>query len=249
VQLDRDRLEVADRQSAAAQHRGGLHPPVVEQQLHASYDVEGGARGAAGHEGGVARGRRQAGHVVHRVGGRAPTAQGQPDLARQHHGVALPRHQQAPADELLGGAACLRRRDRTARGAGRALAAVLVDVAQQRGRRRRQLGDPCGQVGGARGLRAGGPQPAGEARHPAHRVGDAGQRAHAARGLPRQRQVEQALEGGPRRVRLGVDDRDQRLGSGLTCNQQGIKDGKFQAVQAVEGTVDRRTRGGPRGQL
>ena len=48
---------------------------------------------------------------------------------------------------------------------------------------------------------------------------------------------------------VGVHDRDQSSGSGLTCNQQGIKHGKLQAVQAVEGAVDRRARGGPRGEL
>ena len=51
------------------------------------------------------------------------------------------------------------------------------------------------------------------------------------------------------RVLVGVDDRDQVRRSGLTCNQEGIKHGKLEAVQSVEGPVDRRTRGGPRGEL
>ena len=34
-----------------------------------------------------------------------------------------------------------------------------------------------------------------------------------------------------------MHDGDKSLGSGLTCNQQGIKHGKFQAVEAVEGTL------------
>ena len=44
VQLARDRLEVAHCQAAAAQHARRLDAPVVEQQLHPAYDVEGGAR-------------------------------------------------------------------------------------------------------------------------------------------------------------------------------------------------------------
>ena len=249
VQLARDRLEVAHGQAAAAQHARRLDAPVVEQQLHPAYDVEGAARGAAGHECGVALRRGEVGHDVHRLGRGATAPQGQSHLAGEDDGGALTRHEETPADQLLGRRAGVAGRHGASRGAGRALAAMGVDVAQQGGRGGTQLGEPGLDVGGRSGLGAHRPQAAGRHRQAAHRVGHAAEGADAARGLPGERQVEQALQRCRRPGGVGVDDRDQLLRSGLPRNQQGIKHGELEPVQAVEGAVDRRTCGSPRGQL
>jgi hypothetical protein len=249
VQLAGHRLEVAHGQPAAAQDARRLHAPVVEQQLHASYDVEGRTRGRPGDQRGVARRRGQRGHLVDRLPGRAATAEGEAHLARQHDGITLAGHEQAPADELLGRRPGLGRRHGASRRTGGALPAVVVHVAQQGGRGRGQLGDPRRDLLGPRGLGAGGSQPADQARHAPHRVGHTGERPHAAGRLPGEGQVEQALQRRRRARLVGVHDRDQVRRSGLTRNQEGIKHGKLQAVQAVEGAMDRRPCGSPRGQL
>ena len=120
---------------------GGRHAPLVEQQLHASYDVEGGAGRGAGDQRGIALGRGEVGRAADGLGRRAAAAQGQADLARQHHGVAVAGDEQPAGDELLDGAGGLRGRDGAPRRAGGALAAVGIDVAQQGGRRRAELGE------------------------------------------------------------------------------------------------------------
>ena len=116
---------------------------------------------SAGSRDAVARRR----HLVDRLGGGPPAAQREPDLAGQHDGVAVARHQQPAADQLLGRARRLLGRDRASRGTGRALAAVGVDVAQHRGRGGAQLGEQRGHPVGRGRLGARGPQAAHQAGH------------------------------------------------------------------------------------
>ena len=238
MELAGDQLEVADGQPAAAEHARRLQPPVVQQQLHASYDVEGGAGRAPGDQRGVTRRGGQVRHVVHRLEGRTAAPQGQADLARQDDGGTLARHEEATADQLLGRAGGLVGGDRATCRAGRALPAVGVDVAQERGRGGAELGEAGRHLGSARGLGTGGPQTADSDRQPAHRIGDTAQSPDAAGGLPGEREVEQPPQRERRTGLVGPHDRDHVLGSGLTRDQQGIKHGKFQAVEAVESAMD-----------
>ena len=96
------RLQVAHAQAAAAQHRRGRGAPLVEQQLDAAHDLEGGAgRGAVDQVGG-ALGGGQGRDGVDRLARRPAAAQLHADLAGQHDQAAAARGQQAPREQLLG---------------------------------------------------------------------------------------------------------------------------------------------------
>ena len=116
--------------------------------------------------------------------------------------------------------------------------------------RRRDLGEPLGDLLGRRGLRGAGPQPAYAGVEPAdQQVGHARQRPQPGGGLPHQRQVAQVRECRVGGGRVRVHQRPQLLRCGLAGDDQGIKDGELDPRQLVERTHERSTGGGPRGQL
>jgi hypothetical protein len=84
-----------------------------------------------------------------------------------------------------------------------------------------------------------------ELRQRPERVRDAGQRPQPGVLLPDQREVDQpaygALDSGPR----GVEDVGQFGVGGVTRRHEGIEDGELETREQVEGTGDRRPRGGP----
>ncbi len=250
LQQDRGGLEVAHAEAAAAQHPRRAGAPVVEQQLDAAHRLERSTGGDLVHQGGLTRGGGHLGGEVDGLGGRAAAAQHQAHLAGEHDRAAATRHQQPPRQQLLRRGAGVLGQHRVAGAARGGLTALLQDVLEQGAGRRRDLGEPLGDLLGRRGLRGAGPQPAHAGVEPAdQQVGHARQRPQPGGGLPHQRQVAQVRECSVGGGRVRVHQRPQLWRCGLAGDDQGIKDGELDPRQLVERTHERSTGGGPRGQL
>ena len=131
VQVAGRRLEIADAEPAAAQGHRRSNSPVVQQQLHAPYRLEGSAGGGPVDQRGGAFGRRDLRCHVDRVDRGPAAAQGQAHLPGQPGGAPGAHDEQASGEQFLGrGFGVVRRHGLPGRAGGR-LATVLVDVPEQ----------------------------------------------------------------------------------------------------------------------
>ncbi|CAB4719273.1 unannotated protein [freshwater metagenome] len=163
VELEHRRAgaQVAHAQATAAQGGRRAGAPVVEEQLDPTDGLERRARRRAVDDGARPLGGEHLGHVVDDVDGRAATAQGQPDLAGEHHRSAAARHQELAGEQLLGGGARVLGQHRVASRAGGRLAALLQHVLEQGTGRRGELRQAGTHRLGVGGLGRARPQAAG----------------------------------------------------------------------------------------
>ena len=249
MQLGRQRAQVADPEPAVAQGGRWTGAPLVEHQLHPPYGLErrtcrrpvddvlgplgGGQRGQL--VGGVRRG--------------VAAAQGQADLARQHHAAAAARHQQPVGQQLFRGGGGVLGQHGVPGGAGRRRAAGVEDVLEHRPGGGRQCGEAPFDLGGRQGVDRDRPQAADARGARRQRLGHRRQRAHALRALPGEGQVQQPVERRAHRRRVAVDHVHQLVGAGLADDDEGIKDTELEPVQLVERAQDRGPGGRTRGEL
>ena len=232
LQVAGGRLEVADGQPAAAQHAGRLQPPVVEQQLHAAYDLEGRARRAA---------RRRAPRRGRWSRPRAPRRAACASCARRAaRGPTSPGRTRVPPSRGRSRRWAISSSTGVAASAGETVRRALPVVpsppwSSTCASRARAAGESASRraatslgVGRLRRHRAQAAHPRGLV--PAQRVGHPAQRAQPAGRLPGEREVDQPVDRGGRRRGLGVHHRDQLVRGGLTCNHEGIKHRELEAA-------------------
>ena len=251
LQLGSGRLQVAHTQPAAAQRRGRLEAPVVEEQLGAAYDVEGRAAGGPVDQCRVALGGREHGHLVARRGRGVAVPQRDPDLAREDEQAAVARDEEPVGDaaprpgswhrpatpSAARCRSCPRRRWPGRAPAGRGPAGLIASR-----RAATSPGVPGSADIGRRPLTPAASSPRRASPTPLSGRSPPGDSQISARSTSRS--VAASVGGG-----IGMDDPEKFGLGGLVCNHEGIKDGELEPGEVVERPEDRRTSGGARRKL
>ena len=178
-------LQVADSDGSGPQCHRRPGAPVVDDQLHPAYHLEGGAGGRAVHEVGGAFGGRHLGRHVDRLARRVAATQGDLDLAGHPDQPGPAGNQQAAGEQLFGRRRRLGGRDLVSRRPGVGLARARLDVLEQGAGGGRELVEhPRRLLGGAASAHRV------QLRQRAERVRHAGQRSETRVVLPDQGQVD-----------------------------------------------------------